>query len=238
MVCKLDIEGTLPELQHEFCGLWNHLVDAAQTDTQQHHVSICTATLKNIRKLFIALHDSPSTPTMAFYTTTDDGDAVLDNPKSYPMCTIDGHRPFSVPDLVFDVPAPNAAGEPSTPSVAPSMPTPTPLYPPGLSPTFTTPVPTPLQSALYQTSPSQYGLPFVDPRSYVAGPPSPGARIPFHVPQVTRSHAPDVPRAGNVRSPPLALLKSVSSVPSIYLDAVSTSSSDSSGGHAQTSRTT
>jgi hypothetical protein len=103
-VCKLDIRHTLPELQHEFCGLWNHLVITAQTDIRPHHVFVATVTLKNIRKLYTALHESSGSPPTAFYTTTDDQDPVLDNPDSYPMCTVDGHRPSRVPDLQFDEP--------------------------------------------------------------------------------------------------------------------------------------
>ena len=41
-VCKLDIGISSPELQHEFCGLWNQLVDAAQTGHRSHDVLIST----------------------------------------------------------------------------------------------------------------------------------------------------------------------------------------------------
>jgi hypothetical protein len=109
-VCKLDIRGTLPDLQHEFCGLWNQLVDTARTDQCPHDVSVSTMTLKNIRKLYIALHESSSTPPTALYSVTDDRDPVLDNFRSYPRCKIDSHRPsLPVPDLEFDEPPPEEA---------------------------------------------------------------------------------------------------------------------------------
>jgi len=47
-VCKLDIRSTLPELQHDFCGLWNQVVDTVQTYSPPYHVFIAVTTLKNI----------------------------------------------------------------------------------------------------------------------------------------------------------------------------------------------
>ena len=100
-VCKLDIQHTLPELQHEFCDLWNKLVTSAQTDQLPYHRSVSMKILRNIRKLYIALHDTPRT---AFHTT-DDWEQVMDNPGFYPKCTENGHRPISsLPDLQFDAP--------------------------------------------------------------------------------------------------------------------------------------
>ena len=120
-LCKLNIQSTLPELQHEFCDLWNKLVIAAQsTQRLPHHVFISTMTLRNIRKLYIALHESPGGASLTpFYTAIDDPD-VLHNPMSYPMCTVDEHRSsLPVQDLQFDEPAPDVG----TPSIVP-MPTP------------------------------------------------------------------------------------------------------------------
>ena len=109
MVCKLNIHHTLPELQHEFCTLWDQLVDTAQTSKHPHVVLVCTATLKNIRKLYIALHKGTSASPPEFLATTDDGDSVLDKAASYPTCTIAGHRPSPsqhVPHLQLDDPPP------------------------------------------------------------------------------------------------------------------------------------
>jgi hypothetical protein len=66
-VCKLDIRSTLPELQHDFCGLWNQVVDTVQTYSPPYHVFIAVTTLKNIRKLYITLHEYSFTPPTAFY---------------------------------------------------------------------------------------------------------------------------------------------------------------------------
>jgi hypothetical protein len=109
-VCNLDIRRTLPELQHELCDLWNKLVRAARTMTNQHrHYMIgCMTTLKNIRKSFIALHGSPDTGP-ADFNAVDDWDPVLDNPMFYPMCTNASHSPSSpAMDLQFDEPPPSA----------------------------------------------------------------------------------------------------------------------------------
>jgi hypothetical protein len=223
-VCKLDIGISSPELQHEFCGLWNQLVDAAQTGHRSHDVLI--STLKNIRRLYIALHDVPST---AFYTTTDDH--VLDNPKSYPMCTIDHHQPSQITDLEFDEPTPDSADPPPTPNFMP-MPTPTFPYSPAPPSTFAPYHPSP--TAPCRTVPVSYhprgtfGPPYVDPQSHLAAP-HPGTAILFPVPQHTP--ALNVPPGGNVRSQPSPPPKSTSSVSSIHLD---TSNAllihDSSGG--------
>jgi hypothetical protein len=123
-VCRLDIGGTLPELRHQFCGLWNKVVNTAQADQYLHRRRVSTMTLKNIRHLYLALHENPGTHHAAFYTTTDDWNPVLDNPMLYPMCEIVDHRPLPVPDLEFDEPGPDAAEDSLT---ADDVPMPEPL---------------------------------------------------------------------------------------------------------------
>jgi hypothetical protein len=233
-VCKLDIRGTLPELRHQFCGLWNQLVDTAQTDVRPHRVSVSTMTLKNIRKLFITLHESSGTPTTTFYTTTNGWDPVLDDPKSYPMCTIDCHRPSWVPNLGFDEPAPHSAVPPPTPNFM-YMPAYTFLSPPAPPSTFPRFLSSPL-AAPYPTLPVlfHHGAPFVDQHPHLAAPP-PVAIAPFPIPQLTCPRASSVPNGGNTQSQPRPRppprSASSSSVPSIYLDCGSSSSSILSGGH-------
>ena len=105
MFCKLDTRHTLPDLRHEFCDLWNQLVDTALTDPYPLHSVVCMGTLKTIRKLYIALHENAGTCPTPFYSTTDDRDPILDIPKSYPLCMHDDHRPSRPnPDLQFDEP--------------------------------------------------------------------------------------------------------------------------------------
>ena len=86
-VCELHIQSTSPELQHEFCDLWNKLVTMAQTDQLPHHRSVSLKMLRNIRKLYLALHDTLRTA----FDTTDEWEQVMDNPGFYPKCTEDRH---------------------------------------------------------------------------------------------------------------------------------------------------
>ena len=167
-VCKLKIGDTLPELQHEFCDLWNCLVDTAQTDPRPLHSFVCKMTLKNIRKLYLALHDKSVTHPTAIYSMTDDRDPVLDDPMSYPRCMIDDHRPsLQILDLQFDEPALDIPGE-----ITPNMtPTPTFAYPSAQPLTFTTPFQSSYPAPYTTLSlPSHYSPPFVDPHSHSAPP--------------------------------------------------------------------
>jgi len=105
-LCKFNIRHAFPEYRHEFCGLWNQLVDIAQNDRHLHLRPLLTMTLKSTRMLYVALHEHMvASPTPFFTTTTTDDDEgpVLDNVMSYPVCTLSGHRPsVSVLELQLD----------------------------------------------------------------------------------------------------------------------------------------
>ena len=187
-VCKLNIKGTLPDLQHDFCGLWNQLINTAQTDRHPHRVFISKKILKNIRKLYTSLHKNSGSPSTAFYTTTDDRDSILDNPMLYPRCMIDGHHPSPVQDLRFD----ELANAPDAPNII-SMPVPNLTFPSGY--------PLPRNPLFRPTSPdpSTYGVPFSDP--FPAGPPL-NPLMTFPVPRLSFSHASSVPPDEIGQSPP------------------------------------
>ena len=122
-ICRFDIQKTLPELQHQFCSLWNQLVDAAQDNTFDHVTILSKMTLKTIRRLYITLHGDTSSSPTAFTIRTDDGDLVLDDARSYPRCNINEHRHFvSVPKLQLDGPPKNAPDVPNTDSSMDMMP--------------------------------------------------------------------------------------------------------------------
>ena len=252
-VCKLDIRCTLPELQHEFCGLWNQLVGTAQSNPPAHHRLVTTTTLKNIRKLYVALHECPVTPPTALYTATDDQDSILNNPKSYLMCTDDHHRPSEpIPELQFDEPMPDTGDDRSTPNTnATPMLSPTYPYPPMRPtwPTFPTATPCSPSTPYHPSSaPAHYGSHFVNPYPNLGAPP-PNAEVLFPQPDLSRSHVSNVQLGVNVQSPPppppppppLPLPPpplpriSTSSVPSVHLDKASTTS-DSLCGHGQSSK--
>jgi hypothetical protein len=97
---QFDIRHTLPGLQHDFCTLWNELVQKARNqgpDTKPVDI------LRLIRHLFIALHHGTDAAPIAFSASTDSIDHILDRPSSYPLCDIAGHRP----DLTAHVSVPN-----------------------------------------------------------------------------------------------------------------------------------
>ena len=73
---KFDISKTLPELQHDFCSLWNEIGQAAR---DQGPSSIPAEILREIRHLYAALHQGT--------------DAA--QPLSFPLCDIPSHLPDS-----------------------------------------------------------------------------------------------------------------------------------------------
>lgn len=90
LVSNFDIRGTLPELQNDFCREWNRIVEmgglrifGGNRDGSQY-----IAILKNLRRIYIALHQgSPCAPT-AFDASTPDENAILSSSSSYPLCNI------------------------------------------------------------------------------------------------------------------------------------------------------
>ena len=84
---KFDINKTLPELQQNFCKLWNELVENAR---KQGRFSTPVKILCLIRRYFIDLHPG----TDAAPTVTESNHAILLDPSSYLRCS---HRPSSTP---------------------------------------------------------------------------------------------------------------------------------------------
>ena len=119
---KLHLNRTSSDLQHEFCGIWNHLVELAQNDDRPDIVYVSTTILKSIRKLYIRLHKKGTSayPT-AFSSTTDDAESVLGHPSSYCRCTVIAHHPPQpVPGLQIEEPAPEVGiSSPPTPWTIP-----------------------------------------------------------------------------------------------------------------------
>ncbi|KAH9959329.1 hypothetical protein BC827DRAFT_512664 [Russula dissimulans] len=89
---QFDIQNTLAELQHDFCTLWNEIVQGAQEGGAY---STPVFILKRIRRLYIALHQGTSAVPTRFSLSTDDHDDILYQPSSYPLCNIANHRPDS-----------------------------------------------------------------------------------------------------------------------------------------------
>ena len=141
-VCKLHIQHTLPELQHGFCSLWNQLVQTARSDQRDHVVFVCTMALKNIRKLYAALHEGTGARPTTLSATADDHPA-LDDASSYLECTIPEHCPdlssLGRPELQLDESAHDAAG--NAPLTSAILPVAAPLSPLTQVPSTASPTP-------------------------------------------------------------------------------------------------
>ena len=102
---NFDVKDTSPELQHEFCALWNKIVNKAQDDD---NFLMAVDILKPIRNVFLALHqDTDSAPTQ-FSASTIDLDHILYELSSYPVCKVWDHRSdsrFTHDDVISTTPA-------------------------------------------------------------------------------------------------------------------------------------
>jgi hypothetical protein len=89
-VSQFDILHTLPKLQHDFCALWNDVVQEAWKSGSD---STPIYILQYIRHLYIALHQGTDASPTLFFSSTADDDDVLFHDSSYPLCNITGHHP-------------------------------------------------------------------------------------------------------------------------------------------------
>jgi hypothetical protein len=88
-VSQFDILHTLPKLQHDFCALWNDVVQEARKSGSD---SIPIYILRHIRHLYITLHQgTDSCPTE--FSSRANVDDILSHNSIYPLCNIADHRP-------------------------------------------------------------------------------------------------------------------------------------------------
>ena len=90
-----DIHNSLPGLQHDFCTLWNEVVQEAENQGLPYSTPVCI--LREIRHHYIALHQGTDAAPTAFSPSTDYYNDILFHPSSYPSCKIAGHRPLPLP---------------------------------------------------------------------------------------------------------------------------------------------
>ena len=83
---EFDIRHTLPGLQHDFCILWNKFVQ------EENEWSDSVWILRQIRQLYISLHQGTDAAPTAFSASTDHRDPILLQRSSYPLCDIASHR--------------------------------------------------------------------------------------------------------------------------------------------------
>jgi hypothetical protein len=91
------ILNTHPRIQHDFCTLWNELVQEARN---QGSFSTPVQVLRNIREHYILLHQDTDAAPTAFSAFTGDVEEPLYQPSSYPFCDIASHRPHSTSHLL------------------------------------------------------------------------------------------------------------------------------------------
>ena len=89
---RFDILDTVPWLQHDFCALWNDIV---QESRNQGSFSTPCDILHGLRHLYLSLHQGTDAAPTAFSASTDDRNHVLLLSSSYPFCNIDSHLPLS-----------------------------------------------------------------------------------------------------------------------------------------------
>ena len=92
---KFNIRNTHPRLQHDFCTLWDEIAQKERNGQG----SIPIFILKEIRRLYIALHQGADAAPPAFSAYNQPLDTTMFQPSSYPSCTLASHRPDSNPQI-------------------------------------------------------------------------------------------------------------------------------------------
>ena len=100
-ITEFDICHTLPRLQHDFCTLWNELVQEAK---KRGNFSNFVKILYLIRLPYITLHQGTDAAPTAFSASTDYFNPILLQASTYPFCNIASHRP----DSTAHVPVPTS----------------------------------------------------------------------------------------------------------------------------------
>jgi hypothetical protein len=119
----IDIRNTLPGLQHDFCLLWNEVVQEARIPRNHKRYSPPVRILRWTYRHYIALHrDTDAVPT-TFFPSTNPFDSTLPIPSSYPLCTLPSHLDACPPDPdLYTVPS--QPGGSSSPDGLTRQPTP------------------------------------------------------------------------------------------------------------------
>jgi Family of unknown function (DUF6535) len=87
---KFDIRRTSAELQHDFCALWNELVEDIPRSGGD---GLVINTLIGFRQLYLALHHGTDAAPIAFTASTADEDGILRRAIVYPRCNLPSHHP-------------------------------------------------------------------------------------------------------------------------------------------------
>jgi Family of unknown function (DUF6535) len=116
-VSGFDIHNTLPELQNNFCALWNEIILKLRNLELHWHAPVF---LQSLRHFYIALHPSTDADPGGFYGFTDLQDLCRLSP--YPLCNIPGHRLDSTThDEVVSATGETGSHPPRSPNSSSSM---------------------------------------------------------------------------------------------------------------------
>jgi len=116
LLSQFNPQNTPPELQHDFCALWNEIVQKSRKDEK--YLVPCLI-LQRFRHIFIALHPSMKTTSPVFAASTDPYDHIFFEGSPYPLFDIADHRRlYSVPQL-YENQGTTPSGSASIPSIAP-----------------------------------------------------------------------------------------------------------------------
>jgi hypothetical protein len=114
-ISNFDIRNTLPELQHDFCAMWNDLVQEIQNhNAYSRHV----ISLKDILHHYTTLHPGTEFAPIAFPESTADYENLLWHPSSYRLCNIPTHHSHSTAHHDHDVLAAEAVHRPPAASTS------------------------------------------------------------------------------------------------------------------------
>ena len=95
-----NTKDTSLELQHEFCALWNQIVNEARDLNDE---NIVLYILGRIRRVFVSLHQhTNSVPTRFTSFFNEDWTSFPAYPSSYPACEVSDHRSDLTPHTHVD----------------------------------------------------------------------------------------------------------------------------------------
>jgi hypothetical protein len=164
---KFNVQDTSPELQHEFCALWNEAVRKTRNDNNW---NIPEDILKPIRHVYIQLHHGTNSAPTRFSASTSDENDILDEPDSYPMCNITDHVHDGSTSIMFPRPVPHddavLSAVPLTSLDAPLFPVPALLH---IDENLTTLPPLDISYPTHQNIDSLQRVPVISPDLATAG---------------------------------------------------------------------
>ncbi len=105
-VRNFDVMNAAPELQHEFCALWNELCNVARGQVASRMAQMnAVHILSIIRTVYVPLHEGMESAAVVLSSSMDDQDPNLRWPSSYPFCNVHGTAPEA--DVVVVDPPPS-----------------------------------------------------------------------------------------------------------------------------------